>query len=249
MRAGFGILFLLLAATLSAADRVAELAKLHVSVLGGAERLEALAAIRATGIIFFEGRRAEFSLTAARPNRLRLESKEDGQKLVQGYDGIEPPWEFDPEVWPPRTRLLSEPTSSRIVADAEYDGPLIAGTARGYRVDFTGEVTRDGHPYLQLAVSYRFIENYVLLIDAETYLIAYRIDQTPLFGGEPEETVTHYDLYQPVDGVLIPHVITTLVNGRETQRMRIDRIEANPPLTPTLFVRPDGAMPPSAPRG
>jgi len=239
MRIGLAAMVFLLATSLLRADRLADITRLHLEVTGGAGPVAALAAIRAQGVIFLEGLRVRFVLTAARPNRLRLETEAEGQKQVLAYDGIEHPWEFDANAWPPRIRILSEPNASRIVADAEYDGALTGGSARGFRLEFSGEVERDGRNYLRLLVAYKFIETYTLLLDPETCLIAYRIDTQSNASGETVDTVTQYESYQPVDGVLLPHEIITSVNGVVTERMRIDQIEANPALSDDMFAPPD----------
>jgi hypothetical protein len=101
-----------------AADRAAELAKLHIEVVGGAERIAALAALRATGTVVMDGGTVRFTLIAARPNRVRLESSASGRSSVQGYDGVEPPWEFDARKKPPRYRDMDGANAKRLVADS-----------------------------------------------------------------------------------------------------------------------------------
>lgn len=242
MRFGFAVIGLLLANGLLGADSLAELTRMHLEVVGGKDRIAALAAVRASGTIFLESRRVKFSLTVARPNLLLLESEADGQKVVQAYDGVDVPWMFDSNERPKRYRALSDESADRIMADAEYDGPLISGQARGFRVILAGEMEIDGRKFARLQVTWRLRETFFLLLDPETYLIAYRIDSRQK-SERTEETVTRYDDYRPVDGVLIPHDIITTVDGRMTDRMRIDRIESNPSISPEMFSRPDRGAP------
>lgn len=232
---------LTLAAGGRAAESLEEVRRVHVEVVGGRERIEALAAIRATGVIFLEEARVNFTLTVARPNRLRLEGESNGRKYMQAFDGIDIPWQMHSNGWPVRSRSISEPSATQIMVDAEYDGPLISGAARGFSLQLAGETERDGRRLLAVRVDWRRRENYTLLLDPETCLIAYRIDLRPLAEGQTEETVTRYDDYRPINGVLIPHDVITTVNGRFSDRMRVDHIEPNPPLPPDLFVRPDRA--------
>jgi hypothetical protein len=240
MRIGLAVIGFLLANSLLGADRLAELMSMHVEVVGGKEQIAALAAVRASGVIFLPGKRVKFTLTVARPNLLRLESEADGHKFLQAYDGVDLPWQFDSNEWPKRYRGMSDESSDQIMVDAEYDGPLISGQARGFKVTYVGETEVNGRKFAQLQVTWRLRQTFSLLLDPETYLIVYRVDTRPKGEGR-EESVTHYDDYRPVDGVLLPHEITTTVEGRVTDQMRIDRIEANPPINAGMFTRPDRA--------
>jgi hypothetical protein len=115
---------------------------------------------------------------------------------------------------------------------------LIAGAARGFTFDYAGEVEREGRKFLRLLVTYQLAETFSLLLDPETYLIEYRVETHANAARRPTEIVTQYDKYLPVDGVLVPHAITTVTDGRVTQMMRIERIVPNPPIGPETFSRP-----------
>ncbi|MCI0436242.1 MAG: hypothetical protein L0271_21755, partial [Gemmatimonadetes bacterium] len=89
--------FLLLALTVSPLaardERAEEIARIHLEAIGGERRVEALQAMRATGHVFTSGTRVRFTLIAARPDRIRLETEGNGRTLVQASDGVEPPWD------------------------------------------------------------------------------------------------------------------------------------------------------------
>jgi hypothetical protein len=243
MRAWFVGMGFVLLASLARADRADDLARLHLEVTGGAQRVAALKAFRATGTVQMDGGQVRFLLIAARPNLVRLESEAGGRAMVQAYDGVEPPWEYDTGMSPPRSRDMPDAAAKRIMADAEFDDPLIAGKARGFVFDFAGETEVEGRRFFRLLVTYRLTETFSMLLDPETYLIAYRTETHVSGGGRQREIVTHYDRYLPVDGVLLPHQITTATDGVVTQVMTIDRIDANPPVTIDTFSRPLAVAP------
>jgi hypothetical protein len=246
MRLPLAVLGLMLAPGLFAADQMREITRMHIEVLGGRPAIEALASIRVSGVLFLEEKRLKFTLTQARPNRLRLEGNDQGHKFTQAYDGEELPWQLNNQDWPLRSRTVSEPSATRLMADAEYDGPIVSSKDRGFIVNHVGEVERDGRKFLHLRVTWRLLETYSLLLDPETYLITYRIDSRAKNSEQNEETITFYGDYRPVDSVLIPHDIITAVDGRITERMRIDKVEANPRLGAEVFARPDrGSEPPA----
>ncbi|MSU65279.1 MAG: hypothetical protein EXS38_04070 [Opitutus sp.] len=196
------------------ADRAAEVAQVHVEAIGGKERIDALASLRASGYVIAGSKRVRFTLTAARPNQIRLETEGGGRTLVQGSDGIEPPWEFDTGSWPPHFRTMAEAVAKRFMADAEYDDPCVAGVARGHALDFAGEVELHGKKYLRLLVTRKLADTFSLLVDPAPYLIVMRVESRTSPGGRPVQIATRYAEFRPVDGVLLPHEITVLVDGR-----------------------------------
>jgi hypothetical protein len=235
---------LLAGAPLLRADRTEDLARIHLEALGGRERIDALAALRATGqVIDAEGRRVRFTMTAARPARVRLETGGGTRTLVQATDGKEPPWEFDTGKWPPRYQTMFENVGRTFATDAEFDDPLVAGAPRGYTADFTGETLVEGRKLLRVVVTRKPAEAFTLLLDAETYLIAIRVEKRSGSGGKTFQVQTRFDDYRPVDGVLLPHKVTIAVDGRVTQQTLIDNIEPNPALTPETFTRPKAPAP------
>lgn len=232
-----------LAATLVRADQVADIVQAHVEALGGSERIEMLEAMHATGHVVAGGKRVRFTLTAARPDRVRLETENAGRTLVQGTDGAEPPWEFDTGNWPPRYRAMPESAARGFAADAEFDDPLVAGVARGYAFDFGGETTVDGKKVVRLLVTKKLTETFALLIDVETKMIVLRIESRTSTGGRSVQVLTRYDDYRPVEGVMLPHRVTVIADGAVKQQTLLEDIDANPALTKETFTRPKVALP------
>src|SRR4051812_25622088 len=237
-------LVLLSAATLPVrADRVDDLARIHVEAIGGKQRITALRAMRVTGHVDANGKQVQFTLTAARPAKVRLETQSGARSLVQGFDGVEPAWEFDTRAWPPQYRSMSDSSAKTFVADAEFDDPLVAGEARGYVFDYAGEVDANGRKLLRVLVTRKLTDTYSLLLDDDTYFIVMRVEQRTTAGGRKMQVVTHYEDFRPVDGVLLPHQIIVAVDGQATQRTTIDKIEPNPRLKDEIFSRPKVALP------
>lgn len=245
MRLPTFLLGLLLQAAIAQADQAANIARIHVEAIGGRDRIAALGALRASGYVFAGGRRLHFSLTAARPDRIRLETEGDGRTMVQGSDGVAPPWEFDTGTWPPRYHPMAEAAAKTFVADAEFDDPLVAGAARGFAIDYAGEFEVEGKKLLRLLVTRKMIETSQLLIDPDTYLIVLRTESRTSAAGRKVQIVTRYEDFRPVGGVLLPHAILVAVDGRLIQQTKIESIDANPELSPETFTVPKAIAVPS----
>lgn len=226
------------------ADQAAELAQIHAEVIGGKERIEALTALKATGYVLTGGTKVKFTLIAARPNRLRLETGGgEGHSLVQASDGVEPPWKGDFKLSPPRTAPMAEGEGRLFTTDAEFDDPLVAGAARGFTFDFAGEVTVGGKKSVRLLVTRKLTETFAVFVDPETFFITARLDKRKSAGGRPVDILTRYEDYRPVNGVLLPHRVAVLTDGTVTQVTVIESVEANPTLAPGIFTRPKAEVP------
>ncbi|MCX6955112.1 MAG: hypothetical protein NTV51_23415 [Verrucomicrobia bacterium] len=234
----------LVVAAAGRADQATELAQIHAEVIGGKERIEALTALKAVGYVLTGGTKVKFTLIAARPNRLRLETGPEGHTLVQASNGVDAPWKGDFNLTPPRTAPMAEAEGRIFTADAEFDDPLVAGASRGFTFDYAGEVTSAGKKMVRLLVTRKLTETFAVFVDPETFFITARLDKRKSAGGLPVEVLTRYEDYRPVNGVLLPHRVAVLTDGKPTQVTVIESVEANPKLTPEIFTRPKPAVSP-----
>lgn len=234
---------ILLMALEGRADPAADIAQIHLEAIGGRARLAALVGLRMSGVVVVASsdQRLRFSMIAGRPSRVRLEIQQKGRTLVTATDGVEPPWEFDTGSWPPRYREMDAAAARGFLADAEFDDPLVAGPARGFALDYAGEVEVDGRKLLRVLVTKSLADTFTLLVDPETYFISMRVEQRTTTAGRKRQIVTRYDDFRPVEGVLLPYRITIVTEGRVEQQMVVEKIEANPGFTPETFTRPKSA--------
>lgn len=250
MRAVFAV-FVAFGVSIALADpRVDDVAQIHLEAIGGRERVAALNALRATGQVSAAGQTLTFRMVAARPARLRLETESGGRIRVQGTDGVRPAWEFDSAQARSGARAMSDSVARTFVSDAEFDDPLIAGRERGFTLEFAGESEVDGRKQFRVLVTRAGSEPCTLGVDASSYLIVQRTEQRATAIGRKVQVVTRYADFRPVEGVLLPHEVTTSVDGRVTQQTTIVRLDANPRLSPDDFapIGPKSAAIPGAAR-
>lgn len=227
--------------------RVAELIEIHREAIGGRNRIAALTSLRASGQVTAGGTKLGFSLTAARPNLIRLETGTGARTRLQGFDGVGPAWEKDSGASGRPVRPMAPAAAKTFVTDAEFDDPLIGGGGRGYAFDFAGEQEREGRRYFRLLVTRNLTETFSLLVDATTYLVVSRMEQRLSAGGRKVPVVTEWSDFRPVAGVLLAHKIVVTLDGRPVQETQITEIEANPALAAESFRPPE--PPATAPAG
>lgn len=228
----------LLVAPLRGDERALGIARIHVEAIGGMARVRELAGLRMTGQVTARGASVPVVLLAARPNRIRMETRFPDRTVVQAYDGANPPWELDPaHSAPAEPRALSPAAAERFLADAEFDDPLVRRVEGKATVEFAGETEVRGRRLLRLLVARTPAENIFILLDPETYLIAFRVQELAR-SGRRVEIVTRYDNFRPVAGVLLAHEVTLFVDGALSQQARMDRIEPNPEIAADIFTPP-----------
>src|SRR5690606_15625167 len=147
-----------------------------------------------------------FQMWAERPNRIRIETGEGRNVLIQGWDGVDTPWVQAGRDGAVTDLSVSEQAEFKM--QSEFDDPLFRPAQRGYAIDYAGEEKLDGLPAIKLLVTRNLTEQFVLYLDAETYGIIRRDDVVTGPDGEPQATQTLYGDFRPVRGVILPHRVS-----------------------------------------
>ncbi|MBC8041434.1 MAG: hypothetical protein H7Y06_12890, partial [Opitutaceae bacterium] len=131
------------------ADTTGDVVRVHVEASGGRKAVNALKAIKATGVTRnASGGELRFILWAERPNRIRTEVTAGGRVVAQGWDGIGEPWTADSKTR--KIGLLKGVAAEEFKADAQFDDPLLAGPEQRVSIEFEGEVEVDGRQLIKL---------------------------------------------------------------------------------------------------
>lgn len=234
----FSFVVVLLAVCVARADFARDLAVLHVEAVGGRERVDALRAVKMSGVTRGAGVEIKFTLWAQRPNRIRTEVVSNGRTVVQVWDGKADPWRADSQT--KNIQFLSGIVASEFKAQAEYDNPLLAGPDRRVSLDYLGEVEQGGHTWLKLMATQNLTETSFIFLEPTSYLID-RIEAVRRRPGAEYVLRTDYRDWRPVAGVLMPHRLVVWQNGKQVNETVIDKIEPNPPLGPDVFKLPASA--------
>ncbi len=235
MRRLLSLIILVGLTTTGSAQLGHEIARRHAERAG--DRLAALMAVRAEGRTFINGEVVPFLLVAQRPNRLRVESFTPVRRALQVYDGETPPWTSHSQTKGGYPQAMAEVEAREFIINADFDGPLVNFAAKGFSVDYAGEEPVEGRPAYKLLVMDRSDHLFFLWVDTQTAEIVkrtvYRVN-----NGQRVAVDTLFKDFRPVGGVMQPHQIETMLNGRLLHVTVIDRMEANPAVAPGLFVRP-----------
>jgi outer membrane lipoprotein-sorting protein len=179
-----------------------------------------------------------FVLDMKRPNKSRIELVFSGKTAVQVYDGKQG-WKLRPYL----NRNDYEPfTADETKSQAglwDLDGPLIDYAAKGTKVEADGVEAVEGHDAYKLKVTLKSGRVEHVWVDAQSFLDV-KVEGTPRHMDGKMRTVWVFQRdFRKVDGVLIPFVLETAVEGYpNTHKMALEKVTVNPKLDESLFTKP-----------
>jgi hypothetical protein len=169
-----------------------------------------------------------FVLESKRPNKTRLEITFNGQTAVQVYDGMNG-YKYRPylgrEDWVP----YSADELKKAAAQPGIDGLLIDVASRGSRVESAGTDTVEEKPAYRLKVTDKSGQVRRAWIDAASFLEVKE-------DGRLHPVEVYLREYKPEQGLMIPRLIETAVQGvPKTEKIVIDSVTVNPKLDDSRF--------------
>jgi hypothetical protein len=173
-----------------------------------------------------------------RPNKERVEIEFAGKTAVQVYDGANG-WMLRPYLnrddWEP----FSPEQAKMQAAEPGIDGLLFDYSKRGTKVEFDKVEPVEGRDAYRLKLTLKSGEVRHVWIDAQSFLDV-KIEGTPRRMDGRMRTVYVYQRdFRPVQGLMVPFVLETAVDGyRDTHKMVIEKVGLNPLLDDSMFVRP-----------
>jgi outer membrane lipoprotein-sorting protein len=179
-----------------------------------------------------------FMLEMERNRKTRLELQFNGQTAVQVYDGTNG-WKLRPFL---NRRDVEPYTPEELKAasmQAELDGPLIDYAAKGTNAQLDGIQPVEGHDAFNLKLTLKNGQVQHVWVDAQTFLDV-KVEGTPRrLDGKFHPVSTYLRDYRSVNGLMIPYVNETAVEGvRQTVKILVEKVIVNPKLEDSHFSKP-----------
>ena len=173
-----------------------------------------------------------------RGRKSRMEIEFAGKTAVQVYDG-QNGWKYRPFL----NRTDVEPfTEDELKSEAEksdLDGYLVDYAAKGTKIDLDGVERVEGHEAYKLKLTGKDGHVQHVWVDAQSFLDV-KVSGTPRrMDGKLHNVVVYQRDFRNVQGLMIPFVLETAVDGyRETHKVNIEKVDVNPKLADSLFTKP-----------
>jgi outer membrane lipoprotein-sorting protein len=161
-----------------------------------------------------------FKLDLQRPNRMRLELAVGSQTAVQVFDGKRG-WKYRPFLNRSDAEPYTDEENKAEEARGDLDGPLINYAAKGSKVELEGTDFVEAQPAYRLKVTLK-------------------MEGLPRqFDGKLRPVYVYQRDFRPVQGVVIPFVLETAVEGvADHHRVLIEQGAINPKFEQALFTKP-----------
>ena len=197
----------------------------------------------------------QFAMDLERPRKSRFEISINGQKAVQVFDGtngwIERPNLNGMDVEPYKPSEVKWASSFQ----TELDGPLVDYETKGTQIELDGMERVEDRDTYKLKLTTKDGKAMHLWVDAQTFIETKVEGQSRRLNGKEHPVEVYYRDYRQVDGLQIPFVLETRVlplpnppagykdNPVPTEKISIDKVEVNPKLDESLFVRLEAVKP------
>jgi outer membrane lipoprotein-sorting protein len=213
----------------------------NVAARGGLQAWRSVKTMSMSGKLDAGGRQKmqlPFVLEMERSRKTRLELQFNGQTAIQVYDGTNG-WKLRPFL----NRHDVEPyTPEELKAasmQAELDGPLLDYAAKGTNVQLDGIQPVEGHDAFNLKLTLKNGQVQHIWVDAQSFLDV-KVEGAPRrLDGKFHPVATYLRDYRSVNGLMIPYVNETAVEGvRQTEKILVEKVTVNPKLEDSRFSKP-----------
>ncbi len=179
-----------------------------------------------------------FSLEMKRPHKSRLEIQFAGKTAVQVYDGTNG-WKVRPFLNRNEVESFTAEEAKAEAGTDDMDGLLIDYQSRGAKVELAGTEAVEGHSAYKLKVTAKDGEGRTVWIDTKTFLDV-KVEGVPRrMDGHVRHVWVYQRDFKPVQGLVMPHVYETVVEGfPQAHRMIVDSIIVNHELSDARFNKP-----------
>ncbi len=179
-----------------------------------------------------------FVMELKRPRKTRLELEFNGQTAIQVYDGTNG-WKLRPFLGRHEVEPYTAEEMKSAAAQADLDGPLVDYVTKGSKLELEGMDDVEGRNTYRLKITMKNGQVRRIWIDANTFLEA-RIDGSRTLDGKPHKVFTYFRDYKTVNGLMIPYLFETAVEGvKETEKLQIEKVIVNPALEDSHFTKPE----------
>ena len=178
-----------------------------------------------------------FVMELKRPHKTRLQIEFRGQTAVQVFDGTNG-WKLRPFLNRSEVEPYTAEEQKEAARQSELDGPLVDYATKGTKVELDGSEKVEGRDTYRLKLTLKSGQVQHLWIDAQSFLET-KIEGTPRrLDGKYHPVATYFRDYRPVNGLMVPHVLETTVEGvKQTEKILIEKVAVNPKLDDSHFAK------------
>lgn len=224
----------------SAALTAAQIVDRDVAAKGGLQAWRAVQTMTYSGKVDAGGKhdtQLPFVLQMKRTRKTRVEIAFQGDNAIQIYDGYKG-FKFRPFLGRRDVEPYSADELQAASTEPDLDGFLVDYAAKGTQVTLEGMEKVEGRDAYKLKLTMKSGQVRHLWVDAESFLDV-KIQGTPKrMDGRMRPVEIYYRDYRSVNGLVVPYVLETAVQGaKKSHKMIIESVVVNPKLDDSLFTQ------------
>jgi outer membrane lipoprotein-sorting protein len=220
----------------AAAPTVDSLVAKNLQAKGGEAKLRAIQNMRMSGRVSVQGRELPMTIMAKRPNLMRQEMQIQEKRFITAFDG-EKAWMINPMLGSETPQEVTGTQADMAKDQADFDGALVDWKTKGHTVEFVGTEDVGGVKTNKLKVTKKNGQTQYFFLDPESGIEVKTSTQVQQ-GGNTMTIETELSDYRAVDGIMLPHALSTAINGAQTASITVDKIELNTSIDDSLFKMP-----------
>jgi hypothetical protein len=179
-----------------------------------------------------------FTLEMKRPDKSRLEIQFAGKTAVQVFDGAKG-WKLRPYLNRDDAEPFTAQEAKAAAGKQDMEGPLVDYAAKGTKVEFEKVEPVEGHAAYKLKLTIKSGDVQHVWIDAQNFLDV-KVEGIPRrMDGRVHSVFILQRDFRPVQGVKIPFVLETAVDGYPgAHKTVIEKVTLNQKLDDAAFGKP-----------
>ena len=178
-----------------------------------------------------------FTMEFKRPLKSRIEIEFNGQTAVQVYDGANG-WKLRPYLNRNDWEAFKPDELKLAAVQPDIDGWLINYAAKSIKVESAGTDMVEAHAASKLKVVRKDGQVRHVWVDGQTFLDI-KMDGDPRkLDGRPHGVAIYLRDFKNVQGLMIPFVLETVVQGvPKSEKVTIETVAVNPKLDDARFTK------------
>jgi len=207
----------------------------YLAVNAGEKVLETTQTISITGRIEYHSISRNFRLFKKRPNLLRFSTEVEGSNVTVGYDGSEVWQRMRQRLGGDQIRKLSGPEASPWIDQARFFGRIVSAHLGIGQITGIAVETYQGVDYLAVSTVGTDGGSATTLVEPST--------MHPLLEREARDEglfVVEYRDYRTVDGIPLPFLIISQLDGELVSRTELKSAKLNEGIPDPFFEKPKG---------
>jgi len=237
MKKMFFVAAVILTAGLLAGQTLDEVLARYYQAHGGLDKLKAVTAIKMSGKLMVPAQGLELPVVRWQkaPDKLRVVTMVQEQRVVQAYDG-RTAWWLNPLLAAAAAEMPQE--QGRLFREqAEFANPLVVFREKGYALELLGQEDLEGKTVFKLKMIKSEGKEIFFYLDAESGL-GLKSSLSVQAGDASSLVEIIYGDYRLVEGRQVPFVIENRTGGKTQARLVLDTVEINPDMDDAIFVMP-----------